>query len=62
MLKSLWETVDKVENGMQSRLDELVETFAPDVDKSSNFNLIADLLGIVVGMFTAPFFNKGKLP
>ncbi|EXM30032.1 hypothetical protein FOTG_05063 [Fusarium oxysporum f. sp. vasinfectum 25433] len=57
-LKSLWETVDRVENGMQSRLDELVETFAPDVDESSNFNLIADLLGIVVGMFTAPFFNK----
>ncbi|KAF4442605.1 Killer toxin subunits alpha beta [Fusarium acutatum] len=56
--KSLWQTVDKVENGMQSKLDQLVETFAPDVDESSEFNLIADFLGIAVGMFTAPFFNK----
>ncbi|EMT60851.1 Killer toxin subunits alpha/beta [Fusarium odoratissimum] len=56
--KSLWQTVDKVENGMQSKLDQLVETFAPDVDESSEFNLIADFLGIAVGMFAAPFFNK----
>ncbi|RKK87454.1 hypothetical protein BFJ71_g13361 [Fusarium oxysporum] len=46
------------ENGMQSKLDQLVETFAPDVDESSEFNLIADFLGIAAGMFAAPFFNK----
>ncbi|RBR16344.1 hypothetical protein FVER53590_05940 [Fusarium verticillioides] len=56
--KSLWQTVDKVENSMQSKLDQLVETFAPDVDESSEFNLIADFLGIAVGMFAAPFFGK----
>ncbi|KNB07606.1 hypothetical protein FOXG_08721 [Fusarium oxysporum f. sp. lycopersici 4287] len=54
----LWQTVDKAENDMQSKLDQLVETFAPDVDESSEFNLIADFLGIAVGMFAAPFFNK----
>ncbi|EXK32523.1 hypothetical protein FOMG_12692 [Fusarium oxysporum f. sp. melonis 26406] len=59
--KSLWQTVDKAENDMQSKLDQLVETFAPDVDESSEFNLIADFLGIAVGMFAAPFFNKSKL-
>jgi hypothetical protein len=46
---------------MQSKLDQLVETFAPDVDESSEFNLIADFLGIAVGMFAAPLFGKSKL-
>ncbi|EWZ41069.1 hypothetical protein FOZG_06487 [Fusarium oxysporum Fo47] len=59
--KGLWQTVDKVENGMQSKLEQLVETFAPDVDESNEFNLIADFLGIAVGMFAAPLFNKSKL-
>ncbi|WP_204266662.1 hypothetical protein, partial [Escherichia coli] len=44
----LWQTVDKAENDIQSKLDQLVETFAPDVDKSSEFNLIADFLGIAL--------------
>ncbi|KAF5723359.1 hypothetical protein FMUND_1993 [Fusarium mundagurra] len=56
--KSLWQTVDKVENGTQSKLDRLVKSFVPDVDESSEFSLIEEFLGIAVGMFVAPFFNK----
>lgn len=50
--------IQLAENGVQSKLQTLVDTFAPQVDNSAQFNLIADVLGVALGMFSAPFFNK----
>ncbi|KAL6365292.1 hypothetical protein LRP88_01279 [Fusarium phalaenopsidis] len=50
--------VADAENSIQSNLTTLVGRFAPDVDNSGEFNLVADMVGVVMGMFSAPVFNK----
>ncbi|KAJ4318853.1 hypothetical protein N0V84_006667 [Fusarium piperis] len=58
LFSSLYSAVFQAENTIQTKLQSLVELFAPDVDNSAEFNLVADMLGVAFGMFSAPLFNK----
>ncbi|RSL78176.1 hypothetical protein CEP51_008443 [Fusarium floridanum] len=58
LFNSLRTAISDAENTIQSDLGTLVDLFAPDVDDSAEFNLIADMVGVALGMLSAPAFNK----
>ncbi|KAH7159572.1 hypothetical protein B0J13DRAFT_592197 [Dactylonectria estremocensis] len=57
-IRGMYDSIGGAENKVQNYIGTMVKKFAPDVDDTAEFNLLMDVLGIVIGMGFAPIFNR----